>query len=105
MNSDKLNELHIAAEDRKRPQRPMWIIFLAVIVLSAVALFFAWPRASDSVRVKGGANSFSTNASPIAAKPATNAPATAVVASAASTNSPTSDDTVLTVSGYIVNRE
>lgn len=102
MNSDKIGQLHIPAEDRRRPQRPLWIIFIVVIVLTAVAIFFAWPRASDSVRVKNGANTFPTNASPLAAKPATNAPVTATVAT---TSTPSSDDTVLTVSGYIVNRE
>src|SRR5690242_4598354 len=98
MNSDKLNELHIPAEDRRRPQRPLWAIFLAVIVISIAALYFAWPRASDALRVKGGKDS-GTN---LAAASVSTA---AEKAAAPATNAAAPDDVVLTVSGYIINRE
>ncbi|MDB6020806.1 MAG: Secretion protein HlyD family protein [Pedosphaera sp.] len=99
MNSDKLNELHIPTEDRKRPQRPLWAIFLAVIVISAAALYFAWPRASDAIRINGSGKNSATNAA--AAVPASSTATT----NASTTNAASPDDVVLTVSGYIVNRE
>ena len=97
MNSDKLNELQIAPEDKKRPQRPIWIIFLVVILVSGLALFFAWPRASDAQRLKNSGKGSAANAvAPLASNAA---PA------ASATNTAPADDMVLTVSGYIINRE
>jgi HlyD family secretion protein len=96
MNSDKLNELQIRPEDKRRSQRPLWFIFLVVLLIVGTAVFYAWPRSSDSQRVKGGAG-------------ATNAASTTVAGSnsvAALSNAvPTNTDAVLTVSGYIINRE
>ncbi|HWF20436.1 MAG TPA: efflux RND transporter periplasmic adaptor subunit [Verrucomicrobiae bacterium] len=102
MNSDKLSELHIPAEDRKRPQRPLWIIFIAVILVTGIALYLAWPRASDLVRLQNGKKNGSTNA--VAAVPAADSNAVAPPTISA-TNASTPDDVVLTVSGYIINRE
>ncbi|HZV33821.1 MAG TPA: efflux RND transporter periplasmic adaptor subunit [Verrucomicrobiae bacterium] len=102
MNSDKLSELHIPAEERKRPQRPLWIIFVAVILFTGAALYFAWPRASDMVRLQNGKKLGSTNAAAAIPAPETNA---SVVPTTSSTNAHNADDAVLTVSGYIINRE
>jgi HlyD family secretion protein len=87
MNSEKLNELQIRPEDKRRSPRPPWIIFLVVLLIAAVAVFFAWPRLSDTQRVHNGGK---TNA--VATDPSSN-------------SVPTNTDAVLTVSGYIINRQ
>src|SRR5213594_3933959 len=88
MDPDKLKSLQIPPEAKRRSSSFVWIIVAGVIVLSAIAVFLAVPRKADEARVLGGKNSN---------KNATNS-------SAASTTSST-NDSVLTVSGYIVNRE
>jgi len=94
METDRLKALQISPEARQRPKRAVWIIFGAVAVLAAVAAFLAWPRAGDKQRVIGGSS---------------NAPVQAAAAGSARTNAAGADsrtnDSVLTVSGYIVNRE
>jgi HlyD family secretion protein len=87
--SDKLKNLKIDPEQKKRPQSSLWVIFLGVILVTALAIFFAWPRAKDKQRVvdhgiKPPANATGTNASQPAAA---------------------GGDVALTVSGYIINRE
>src|ERR1041385_4041496 len=85
MNPDKLRELHIPAADKERPQRSVWFIFLGVALAVGLALYFAWPRDSDARRIAGAAKDRTAG---------TNAPAPAKPG-----------DSVLTVTGYIVNRE
>lgn len=98
MNSDKLSQLQIRPEDRQRSQRPLWFIFLVVFVIAGLALFFAWPRISDSDRLHHhAAKPGVTNALLAATTNAT--PGT--FSSGARTN----DDIALTVSGYIINRQ
>ncbi len=95
MNADKLKDLQIQSEVRQRRQRPFWLIFLTVAAATAVAIYLAWPRASDLIRVVNrGATSATNPTSPAAA----NTPDSSKNPPAAS------DDTVLTVSGYIINR-
>jgi HlyD family secretion protein len=90
MNSDKLKNLHIQPDARRRPQRTMWAILLSVAILTGVAAFLAWPRADDQRRLhKGGSVRPATNSAPVAAVPASANPG----------------DAVLTVSGYIITRE
>lgn len=89
MNTDKLKELEIEPAAKRRPRRPFWTIFVAVILISGLAVFLAWPRASDSSRVQGGAKNSATNET----------------AASATTNSVPAGDVVLTVSGYIINRQ
>src|ERR1700742_2930695 len=106
MNADKLSDLHIASEDRKRPQRPMWVIFIGVIVVVAIAIYFAWPRASDSVRVKNGGKISTTNAAVAASASTASATSSSTIPSTPVETKPAaSGDVVLTVSGYIINRE
>lgn len=88
--SDKLKDLQIDPEKKQRPQSSLWAIFLGVILVSAVAVFFAWPRAKDKQRLIN-----------TGVKPPTNSVATP----ASSVSTPTSGHFVLTVSGYIINRE
>jgi HlyD family secretion protein len=96
MNSEKLNELHIRPEDKHRPQRPVWFIFIIVLCVAGLALFFAWPRASDMERVHHVVKPDATNA--LVAAVSNSVPGTLP-------GTHTNDDIVLTVSGYIINRQ
>jgi RND family efflux transporter MFP subunit len=96
MNSDKLNDLHIRPEDKRRSQRPLWVIFLVVLLIAGAAIFFAWPRLSDLQRVHNMAKTQSTNALVAALSNSVSGTANTVAAN---------DDIVLTVSGYIINRQ
>jgi HlyD family secretion protein len=88
--SDKIKSLQIDPQQKRRPQGSLWVIFLGVILLSAIAVFYAWPRAKDNERVVNRG-----------VKPATNSVSGA---SATATVNASNSDTVLTVSGYIINR-
>ena len=98
MNSDKLRELQIDPEAKRRPQRPLWAIFLGVIVVTATAIYFAWPRDSDSRRLANNSKNGATN---MAVSSASTNSATSPGSAASNSNS----DAVLTVSGYIINRQ
>jgi HlyD family secretion protein len=100
MSVDKLKDLQIPPEQRQRRQRPFWIIVIVVAAVVAIALFFARPWSTEKQRRMKGAGAASTDTNSVA--PDAAAPA------GASTNSPTAgtnDNIVLTVSGYIINRE
>jgi RND family efflux transporter MFP subunit len=92
MDVQRLAELQIDASAKRRPQRMLAAIFLIVGLVTVATLVLAWPRASDKIRRLGG---ISTNSLPAVALSDTNIVAT----------SRTDDNTVLTVSGYIINRE
>jgi|SRR5581483_2019709 HlyD family secretion protein len=100
MNSDKLRELQIDPEQKRRPQRSLWAIFLIVIVVTGLAAYFAWPRESDNRRLAHNQKRAETNVT-VASTASTAPGASAPAAASTSTNS----DTVLTVSGYIINRQ
>lgn len=118
MNNDQLDRLRIASDQKRRPKGPVWIIFLGVAVVTAVVGWYAVPRAGDSVRTGLMSNKEAAAAkvdadlkahaarakgdtaaakSPASAPPGTNAPPPASVGKV--------DGSLLTVSGYIVNRE
>ncbi len=101
MNSEKLKELQIPTEDKRRPQRPVWIIFLGVAIIATVAAYFAWPRASDTQRIQSHAQGTASNVA-VASISASNLPAAQATA-ADNLNKP--NGTALTVSGYIINRQ
>ena len=86
MDAEKLKSLQINPEAKRRSTSFVWVIVFAVVVISGVAAFLAWPKRGDERRLltKG---SRGTNS-----------------AAATSTNS-SPGEAVLTVSGYIVNRE
>jgi HlyD family secretion protein len=101
MNSDKIKELQISQEEKRRPQGSLFGIFVIVIVLTGIAVYFAWPRAKDNSRlIANGQRKTSTNA--VANTVASASPAPPV---AANGSSGTNSDIILTVSGYIINRE
>jgi HlyD family secretion protein len=94
MDPDKLKSLEIGRAEKSRSSRPLWIIFLSVIVITTGAIIFAVPRASDQSRVKILGVRPPTNSFPAAAAATSKNPAAAP-----------EGQFVLTVSGYIVTRE
>lgn len=104
MTPDKLQSLRIASEEKTRSQTAVWAIFLVIALIAAVALFFAWPRESDNVRTVGDkAAQARTNATKAATAPAANASTNAAPATGAMAVK--AGESLLTVSGYIINRE
>ncbi|HWD94413.1 MAG TPA: efflux RND transporter periplasmic adaptor subunit [Verrucomicrobiae bacterium] len=99
MSVEKLKDLRIQPEQKRRRQRPFWIIVLVVLTVVLAALFFARPWSPEKTRRMKDAANLMTNAAPD--------DTSAADSPAASTNAPVEarDDTVLTVSGYIINRE
>lgn len=99
MNADKLKDLQIQPEQKRRRQRPFWVIVLVVLAIVVAALFFARPWSQEKQRRMKGAGTLDT----------TNSPATDTASAApdATTNSTVDpkNDSILTVSGYIINRE
>jgi HlyD family secretion protein len=102
MNSEKIKELQIPQADKQRPEGSLFAIFLLVILVTGIAVYFAWPRAKDKVRVMANGE---TRPAPNAVANQSTATATAAVTSTTTNAAGASPDTVLTVSGYIVNRE
>lgn len=90
--SDKLKSLRIDKDQKKRPQSALWAIFLGVAILSAIAIFYAWPRAKDNQRLINTQSGI---------KPSTNSTAGSLNSSSSARDP---DGIVLTVSGYIINR-
>ena len=91
MDQQQLEKLRIRAESKRRRRSTSWVIFGIVLAAVVVALYFGWPRGNEQ-RLVG------------------RAPTNGIAKSsgASTTNSGVSGsatDAVLTVSGYIVNRE
>jgi HlyD family secretion protein len=105
MTPDKLQSLSIPSEAKNRSQSSIWLIFLFVAAGAGVALFFAWPRASDQTRrAPGSKPAEETSAKAVAAA---KVPDSAANAANATVSPPAgSDDEVLfTVPGYVIPRE
>lgn len=102
MNADKLKSLQIEPGQKQRPTGIIWTIVIVVVVVTLGALYLARPKAGTETRmVKSGSKS-TTTAGITAATAAlpTNSPAAETA-----TASTAAKDSVLTVSGYIINRE
>lgn len=95
MDAHRLAQLQIEPAVKRRPQRMLAAIFLVIALLTVAAALLAWPRASDQNRKFAGAGNSNPPDQNAAAVPDTNSVATAT----------TDDHVVLTVSGYIINRE
>jgi len=95
MDSEKLKALQIKPEAKRRPQGSVWVILVGVALLTGLGVFYAMPRKEEERRLLGGDKEKS------AAAPSSHNTA----ALSASNAPPKPDGTVLTVSGYIVNRE
>lgn len=94
MDAEKLKSLEIGREAKARSARPLWIIFIGVILLTIGAVYFAFPRAGDATRIKI-----------LGVKPPTNSQPSKTISAEKDSSSPTDSQYQLTVSGYIVNRE
>ena len=106
MTPDKLSSLRIASEDKTRSQKPVWIIFLVIALAAGAALFLAWPRASDLTRVVGAKGApAKTNSVATPANAGAPAATTANAPSAPPAPAAKPGTSLLTVSGYIINRE
>lgn len=107
MNEEKLKQLRIASGQKRRSSRPMWAIILGVAIVTAVVIFFAMPRASDSDRsgLKSNRNLASQPAASKDNPPGLGGAFAGTNSAAASSATGRVEGSVLTVSGYIVNRE
>ena len=102
MNIEKLKALQIAPAEKIRPQGAVWSIVIVVAIVLLATLSFIKPWAKDKRELAGnGAAASSPSLAPGAdgAKAAAEQPAPKNPAS-----TPTGDS-VLTVNGYIINRE
>ncbi len=93
MDAAKLQTIQIPENRRQRSQGASWYIVIGVIVATAIALWIAKPWAKDTRTATGKA----TQPDKKSAQPAGIAPAGEKPAKAG--------DALLTVSGYIINRE
>lgn len=99
MNADKLKSLQIEPGQKQRPTGVIWTIVIVVLVVTLGAIYLARPKAGTETRmVKSGATGTTTSTTAVATT--TNS---AVTESTAPTTA--AKDSVLTVSGYIINRE
>jgi HlyD family secretion protein len=99
MNADKLKSLQIDPGQKQRPTGIIWTIVIVVLVVTLGAIYMARPKAGTETRmVKSGAKTTTTSTT-AAATPTNSAPTESAAATTAA------KDSVLTVSGYIINRE
>ena len=99
MNADKLKSLQIDPGQKQRPTGIIWTIVIVVLVVTLGAIYMARPKAGTETRmVKSGAKTTTTSTA-AAAVPTNSAPTESAAATTAA------KDSVLTVSGYIINRE
>jgi HlyD family secretion protein len=106
MNIEKLRALQISAEEKRRPKRAFWSIILVVtgILLGSVLFIKPWEKDQRELNeIAPTITDGATNGLPAAGTVSAGTPA--VSPAAQNTATATNPDTVLTVSGYIVNRE
>jgi RND family efflux transporter MFP subunit len=103
MNDDKLQQLNIDSRSKQRTQRPFWSILLGVAIVIAIALYFWWPRESDKHRVMKGKTALKADENKVTPVNSPTSPNADAVS--APVNSAQVEGSVLTVSGYIINRE
>jgi HlyD family secretion protein len=105
MNADKLKALEIRAEAKARPRRQLWTILLGIAAATGLAVYYAWPRATDNQRItKVAAKPVGGGATSVGLIEAAS-PGRGANQATASGNRGKPADSVLTVSGYIINRE
>jgi HlyD family secretion protein len=95
MNAERLGQLALNNAVKQRRARPFWLILMGVLALTAVVVYLAWPREEDQRRLFGKA-------------PGKDGVASVVALPDGATNragAKPPGDTLLTVSGYIINRE
>ena len=103
MNADKIKELQIAPEEKRRSGYPVPVIIALVLIITGIAFYFAWPRAKDSQRLVDTHSGAKTNA--VSTVNAATDPSNSASNSVPAAQPARGGDSVLTVSGYIINRE
>ena len=101
MNTEKLKGLQINPDEKRRPQRAFWsiVIVVALILFATVAFIQPWAKDKRELTNKDGGSSDNSVSSNV------NAATSATEPAAPKTFSTASKDSVLTVNGYIINRE
>jgi HlyD family secretion protein len=106
MNAEQIQKLRIEQEVRRRPKRSIWFIFLGTALVTAIAAYYAWPRKSDEVRILSAKQSGKKPADAVTRSDfAATADALRPRANASKVSASPTNEVVLTVSGYIINRE
>jgi len=91
VDSQQLEKLRIRSENKQRSRSAPWFIIIGVLAVTVAAIYFAWPKGEKRSANATASNSARTNSATV--------PVTGSAVSGSAT------DAVLTVSGYIVNRE
>ena len=102
MNTEKLKGLQINPEVKHRPQRAFWsiMIVVAAVLLATIIFIKPWARDKRELAANGAeATNKSISTGTDTTKPNADSPAQKNLRTTAST------DSVLTVNGYIINRE
>ena len=101
MNTEKLKGLQINPDEKRRPQRAFWsiVIVVALVLFATVAFIQPWAKDKREISNKDGdiTNNF-VSENTAATRSANEVPAPKTISAA-------SKDSVLTVNGYIINRE
>jgi HlyD family secretion protein len=95
MKGNDLDKLRIPEHQRTGRGLPALLIFGTVALVLAIAVYFAWPRKSDSQRIATNTTTYKATTTATPAPAATPTPAAATKPG----------DILLTTSGYIINRE
>ena len=107
MKKDHIQQLKIPASAKKRSKSTVGIIYGGIVLLLAIAVWFAWPREGDDQRILDTSYPDETvTAGAVSSSPANRQ--TPVSTPSVKSESPpvrSSGGSLLTVSGYIVNRE
>ncbi len=103
MDTRHLARLAIDPAAKRRPQRSWVAIFIGIAVVTALAALLAWPRASDNIRKMAGKAAAAPAVPENSSSPANTIPSP--TPAPATTPAKPADGSILTVSGYIINRE
>jgi HlyD family secretion protein len=105
-----LSQLHIDPALKQRPRGAVKTIFVVIVLTVAAAVYFAWPKAKGDHRVFGNETNTKAKGENATPKQTTASPSSevstkliAIDSKLATTNNPAGS--LLTVSGYIINRE
>lgn len=105
MKPSDLSQLKIDPAQKARPRSTVRVIFVTVAVILGATVYLAWPKQSDNKRVNRNdpyaKKAMAVSQSPEGQKPADTPSATPPLSVAPAADTPF----VLTVSGYIINRE
>ncbi len=101
----KVAQLRIDPADRRRSTGTVKLIFISVVVLAVIALLVWKPWAGEGQRTVNGKGGTLVATSTTGKTAAQNSIAAATTDSPTNSVRPTDDHVVLTVNGYIINRE